>query len=172
MDYVRLEINRRQAHSQSPAAYIRLNGEIVERNVHALADSAAGAPAIRVIYGCPDPPSAAMDAKFARLRQLAPGWNGYDAAPPSALAIQLAQVFVRQLNQEAYTPNRVAPSAVGGVGITQRADRRSVYVEFYNSGQILALYSDGETEPIIENIEPTNSSFGRLIKKMREYLNA
>lgn len=92
--------------------------------------------------------------------------------PHPKLAIDLAKSFVDTLLREKYEPRRLAPSAVGGVGVTQRKGDKSVYVEFYNDGRVLALFSDDVNEPEIKRIEPSYQSFKKLIVEMRDYLDA
>ena len=109
--------------------------------------------------------------KFSRLSRLQEGWNGYTAPAPTEKAILTAKSFVDTLLREKYDPKRLAPSAVGGVGITHRRGDRSVYVEFYNDGRVLALFSDDVSEPEIKRIEPSLKSFKALIAEMRDYLD-
>jgi hypothetical protein len=75
------------------------------------------------------------------------------------------------LLREDYEPSRLAPSAVGGVGVTHRRGSKTVYVEFYNDGRVLALFSDNVSEPVIKRIDPNDQSFRELIAGMRGYLD-
>jgi hypothetical protein len=100
------------------------------------------------------------------------GWNGYTAPAPSEKAILTAKVFVETLLREKYEPKRVAASSVGGVAVTHRRNNRTVYVEFYNDGRVLALFSDDISEPVIKRIEPSYKAFKELIAEMRDYLDA
>src|SRR6185437_5938648 len=72
--------------------------------------------------------------KLDAMSALQRGWNGYDAEPPSALAIATARNYLGHLSAEQLSPTRVAPSVVGGVGVTCRKADHRVYVEFYNDG--------------------------------------
>ena len=129
-------------------------------------------PATLVMYR-PDPTqSVTWQMKFVQLSRLHDGWNGYDAPAPSEKAIRTAERFVDTLLREKYEPRRLAPSAVGGVGVTQRKGNRSVYVEFYNDGRVLALFSDDVSEPEVQRVEPGLQSFKKLIVEMRDYLDA
>src|SRR5262249_55611390 len=114
---------------------------------------------------------AAWEARFSRLGELREGWNGYAAPAPSETAVLAAKRFVDLLLREDYEPSRLAPSAVGGVGVTHRHGGKSVYVEVYNDGRVLALFSDDVTEPVIKRIEPDVQSFRELIVGMRGYLD-
>ena len=103
--------------------------------------------------------------------QLKVGWNGYDAAAPSAEAIAWAKSFLSSIMGDANTPSRIAPSTVGGIGITHKNRARRVYVEFFNDGDILALFSDNETEPISKRVKPGYGAFRELNSDIRNYLN-
>jgi hypothetical protein len=110
------------------------------------------------------------EEKLDRFRDLKPGWNGYTAPPPSPVAITQARAFLDQLLHARREPSRVAPSAVGGVAITQKTRERKVYVEFLNAGQVLALFSDGVGEPQITQVDPDERGFRKLIEESQSYL--
>ena len=94
-------------------------------------------------------PQATLLRSFARLQ---PGWDGYSAAPPTHVVIAAARDFLFSTTD--MPPDRVAPSVVGGLGVTFRKNGRKVYVEFRNTGSILVLFSDGTTEPEVEPLDP------------------
>ena len=112
-----------------------------------------------------------FEETFERLSRLREGWNGYAAPAPTEQAILMAKSFVDTLLREKYEPKRLVPSAVGGVGITHRHGDKNVYVEFYNDGRVLALFSDDVSDPEIKRIEPSLKSFKTLIAEMRDYLD-
>lgn len=170
-------INRKQDHAQSPSAYIgyfagdawlMASGQVHQQFVR---QDQLGPPSIRVIYQNEGSQRTVWEGKFSRLSRLREGWNGYAAPAPTQQAILTARSFVDTLLREKYEPKRLAPSAVGGVGITHRRGDRSVYVEFYNDGRVLALFSDEVSEPEIKRIEPSLKSFKTLIAEMRDYLD-
>ena len=68
------------------------------------------------------------------LKQLPHGWDSYSAAPPSRVAVKNAKALVIEAGKLGAEPERVEPSAMGGVGVTFSAGRREVVVEFYNNG--------------------------------------
>lgn len=93
------------------------------------------------------------------------GWNGYDAEPPSGEATGSARAYLTTLSG-GVTPDRVAPSAVGGVGCTFRGRQtgRFVYVEFYNDGHYHTLFSRGEgVEPETSAGLPTGEEIGAFL---------
>jgi hypothetical protein len=78
------------------------------------------------------------------MRNLATGWDGYSAVPPTDTAIDLARLVLAEMEASGMPPTRLAPSVIGGVGLTQRIDMRKVYIEVRNDGRAYALMSNGE----------------------------
>lgn len=119
-----------------------------------------------------DTQGTAWDVVFAKVAQLQAGWNGYHAPAPSERALLWARDFVKVLLRENFPPTRLAPSVVGGVATTHRRGQKKVYVEFYNDGRALAVFSDDVSEPVIQRVEPAEAAFTSLIAEMRDYLHA
>jgi hypothetical protein len=106
---------------------------------------------------------------FARLSQ---GWNGSRAPAPTLRAIANAARFVYGMSAAGYHPTRVAPSAVGGVGITRRGGDRKVLIEFFNDGSASALFADDATEQMhIHRAKITPRGFRDVLERIREYLD-
>ncbi len=101
----------------------------------------------------------ALSKKLDRFRALRKGWDGYQAAPPGTKPLESAEVFLDLLRQCRYMPSRLAPSVVGGVGMTFRKEGRKVYVEFSNKDTIHILFSDGVSEPIVQKMTPDLSGY-------------
>jgi hypothetical protein len=156
-----IDISLKQAHSQSPSAYVRV-----------YSDHEAPSTGIGFTMQVEDLEMGRWVGKLESLHRLPGGWNGYDSPAPSGLAIGLARSFISGLLKHASAPSRLAPSAVGGVGVTRRHQGRKVYVEFFNDGQVIALFSDEVSEPRTKRVEPGYRSFQELIGEMRDYLNA
>ena len=106
------------------------------------------------------------------LTSLSKGWNGYQAEPPSSAAIETAKSFLAVLTSADLAPHRVAPSVVGGVGFTLQTADRQVYVEFYNDGMILAMFSEGPQAPVVEHISTTRPSLKALALNAGKHLDA
>lgn len=107
-----------------------------------------------------------------RMPLLHEGWNGYSAPAPSRVAITTAEMFLSSLLTLGLEPTRLAPSAVGGVGITHKKNGHKVYLEFYNSGDVCVLFSDGVAPPQTRRIEPSPSEFLALAREIRVYVDA
>jgi hypothetical protein len=110
-------------------------------------------------------------AKLDGLLQLPKGWDGYQAAPPNAVARDRTRTFLESLYLENYAPSQVGPSVIGGIGVSRRRGKKKVYVEFNNNGKVHALFSDGTSEPRVDQIQPDKVGFSRLIKSIRTYLD-
>jgi hypothetical protein len=110
--------------------------------------------------------------KFQSFQSLKKGWDRYDALPPSERALATAESFLEALMVFEAQPSRVAPSVVGGVGVTLRRGSRKAYFEFYNDGNACALFSDGEGEPVTHDFRTSRSGYYSVIAKARVYLNA
>ncbi len=109
-------------------------------------------------------------ARLQAMRQLRKEDAG-GAPAPDAETLTRAEDFLGLLQEEALVPNQVAPSVVGGVGITIRGSNRKVYVEFNNKGNVLGLFSDGVTAPIVEKIEQSAPAYRSFIQKGKAYLD-
>jgi hypothetical protein len=88
----------------------------------------------------------------------------------SNAAIVIARSFLSN-ERDLARPSRVAPAAAGGVGITHKRNKRGVYVEFYNNGEVCALFSDDASPPKADTVKPCPLHFQQLAKRIREFLD-
>jgi len=102
-----------------------------------------------------------------RFRRLGPDWDSYGAEPPNAIAIYWAGRVLDVVRQAGFCPERVTPSAEGGVAVTFCKGQMYADLECFNDGQILAVFSDRQHEPIVweVNLDRLESSLERI----REY---
>lgn len=76
------------------------------------------------------------------------GWDGYHAESPNEEAISQTKTYLDWIelyppdNPELFRNLRVAPSVIGGVGVTFKNGQNRVYVEFFNDGNIYSLFSN------------------------------
>jgi hypothetical protein len=110
--------------------------------------------------------------KLDGLVSLKDGWDSYAAPAPGQLAINNASALLVEADKLATTPERIEPSAMGGVGVTFSANGREVVIEFYNKGTAHALFSDDgtgdmRTQPVCANHE----GYQEIIHEVRRYLN-
>jgi hypothetical protein len=120
----------------------------------------------------PEPNWISLQHKLHGFLDLQEGWNGYAASPPNVDAVCSASTAFIVLQALQRLPDRLAPSAVGGVGITYRSGTRKAYLECYNSGKIVLLLSDAEAEQVTtQEIDPTQEGLSQLPGKIRDYLD-
>jgi hypothetical protein len=82
--------------------------------------------------------------EFSKLEK---GWDSHKASPPSSIAIETAIYIVRNFTIK---PIRVAPSVVGGIGMTFLPDRE-IYIEIQNNGEIYSVVRIISEDPNIEH---------------------
>ena len=100
------------------------------------------------------------------------GWNGYGAPAPNHAAVAGASSALAALQDMLPAPDRVAPSAVGGVGVTYRRGARKAYVECYNSGQIVLLLSDSQAEQLQTcKVDASAGGLANLPNVIKEFLD-
>lgn len=92
------------------------------------------------------------------LRDLKKGWDSYDADPPTNGAVQGAKDFILASVWLPLPIVTVNPSVVGGIGITYERGKRTVYVEFRNTGSCHVAYM-GDGRPRVKRV--VNSNHGR-----------
>jgi hypothetical protein len=130
-----------------------------------------GTQAIRQDTGTVLTPMSEWMNRLDDLRQLKRNWNQRGALPPNDLALSAAELFLKVMSIKRRVPSRVAPSAVGGVGITLREGDRIAYAEFYNSGTACLLLSDDMSEGETFRVAVDADSFAEAIDKMEAFLH-
>jgi len=109
----------------------------------------------------------ALDA----LKDLKDGWNSYSAPAPNPVAIENAKALVKETERLGTTPERVEPSAMGGVGVTFASGHREIVIEFYNRGTAHALFSDDATGDMqTQAVSTDRDGYRRVIGEVRKYL--
>lgn len=85
---------------------------------------------------------------FERIRQLESlgsltrGWDGYQAEPPNATALGNGHNLLEALSSMSLVPERVVPSADGGVALILSTHPTYRAIECFNDGEIVASLSD------------------------------
>lgn len=87
------------------------------------------------------------DQRLNALRHLSSGWDGHRAAPPAPIALETAARIAQTLEEHELRVTRIAPSVVGGIGITLRTGGKKFYIEVYNSGLVYVLQASADAEP-------------------------
>lgn len=109
-------------------------------------------------------------SKLASFSQLASGWDSYRAEPPSESTIRAAEGFLTFLREKGISPTKLNPSVVGGVGFTFRHGPRAVYIEFRNTGNAHAAFSDDVSEPEVIKVRQDTSGYDQVLTKAESYL--
>jgi len=162
-------IGRTYELQSSPYVVTAMGGPMVSPAAILIAEHLPGSTVIIDRYYYMD---AMWHQKLEQLERLNEGWNGYSAPAPSKKAVVTARGFLSNILSEKIEPSRLAPSAVGGVGITHKRNKKRVYVEFFNNGEICALFSDNESPPQSKRIDPSYERFRELINEIQDYLDA
>ena len=139
--------------------------------------TASGRPRLRVrslaAYGGRNVETNTIDGLLARidvLGHLTPNWDSYGASPPNADTLAWARRTVQLADRLSLTPTAIVPSSESGIGIIFRQGRRYGDVEFLNSGEILAVTSDGSGKPRVWEVEASDAGVAESLKVIREYL--
>lgn len=93
----------------------------------------------------PEDEPAGLPEKFRQLESLSglvKGWDGYQAEPPSATALENARSLLEALSGMEVVPERVGPSADGGVALILSTHPPYRAIECFNDGEIVASLSD------------------------------
>ena len=108
--------------------------------------------------------------KLQSFRSLEAGWNGFEAEPPSDMAITQARKVLRVLHELRFKPTRIDPSAEGGVGLTFLAGDLYGDIECFNSGEILAATSDRIHDPDVWELGATDSEIAATVQRIRTHV--
>lgn len=87
----------------------------------------------------------ALLARYRELKSLGalrPRWDGYEAEPPAPRALENAEVILETLSGLGMVPERITPSAEGGVAVVLSAAPIYAAIECFNDGDVVASLSD------------------------------
>ena len=122
----------------------------------------------------PDSERRAQLTRLESFRSLHRGWDSYDAAPPGDVAINNTRHILRVLWTCETTPplRQISPSVEGGVAlIFTGRDKKYADIECFNNGDILAITSDGNSEPSVWSLNKEGGSLRRAIEKLNAFFN-
>lgn len=83
-----------------------------------------------------------VEEQLERIGGLPYDWDGYGAQPPSDETISSMRTLLTILRNCGVTPDKLLPSAAGGIEVSQRSNGRYAAVECLNSGTILFQFDD------------------------------
>jgi hypothetical protein len=106
------------------------------------------------------------------LGELTPGWDSYEAPPPGGAAIDHARRVLESLmDWDGSPPVRVIPSVEGGVLLAFSNGARYADIECFNDGEILAVISAPEENPVIWPVSLDPGSLQASIQRIAAFLN-
>jgi hypothetical protein len=110
------------------------------------------------------------DRELDQLNELQEDWDTHGAAPPNTTAITLAKMVVRELAAANLRQFRVEPSVEEGICVSFR--RGDVYadIETFNSGEVVAAFSDGRGTPAVWDVESTDDGIRQATRLIRDHL--
>ncbi len=107
-----------------------------------------------------------LDACFT----LQDNWDSYGAAKPGRHAIEATDRFLGRLFAELFMPNRVIPSAEGGMAVYFNSDKKTAYLEYRNSGEVILAMFDDLSDPIIVELTESDADESRALSLIRAYI--
>jgi hypothetical protein len=116
---------------------------------------------------------AAQIAKLEAFRELASGWDSYDAPPPNETALQNGRAVLRFIYEQEEVPSvHLAASAEGGVLLVFSAGGpKYADIECYNDGEILAILSEPSAEPTIWPLTLEEESLSTSLQRIATFLD-
>ena len=97
-------------------------------------------------------------------------WDSYGAAKPEQHSIEAADRFLQKLFAELLMPNRVIPSAEGGVAVYFNSDNKTAYLEYRNSRSVILAMFDDDSDPIIVELTESDADESRALYLIRSYI--
>jgi len=117
-----------------------------------------------------------MKAGFGALRSslkdisaLPAGWDTYGAEAPNEQSRKLASKVLDVLELCNLLPDRLSPSAEGGIAFSFADGDHRAGIEVYNTGEIAAIWS-GQNPPIVWESEHSENALKKAIEQIRACL--
>jgi hypothetical protein len=105
-----------------------------------------------------------------KLAYLQENWDSYGAEPPNSVALGWAHQCLNILQTINFAPTKITPSVENGVGISFISGKKYADIECFNTGEVLAVTSDGQGNPIVWEVQPTNQGIKSALGKIRVFL--
>lgn len=113
----------------------------------------------------------AIAATLARARELKPGWDSYDAAPPNEAALQWAMNLVDRLLLMEVPPVRLAPDVCGGMMYSWRRGRMDANLGYdQDSGVACGCTSDNAGDIQVWELDDTEFGIEYTLKRITSHL--
>ncbi len=96
-------------------------------------------------------------------QNLKPGWDGYDARPPSSVAITNALAFIDVLRLLKMPPVWIEPSSDNSILLELKVQDETQEWDFYSDGEVAVLRERPGLDDVCVSVEPTPANFVKLI---------
>ena len=100
---------------------------------------------------------------------LSPNWDSYGAEAPNDFSKRCAIIIVEMLKSFGIRPTEVSASAEGGVAILFLDGDRYADIECLNCGEILAVTYTGKQQPIVWEVEKTDTAITDTLGRIRDH---
>lgn len=107
-----------------------------------------------------------IEENVAKMRRLKKNWDSYKADPPNETSIQNAINFIKLCSD--FLPIKFNPTCMGGVAAFWGDKKKSVFIEFYNTGKIWYLTSENDAEDKIQTFQVKDYQLS--INHIKEFL--
>jgi len=115
-------------------------------------------------------PADKLESRLDSFSSLKAGWDSYDAEPPTGQAIEAARTFLSFLRKIEKLPDQLNPTVVGGVGFTFRQGKRSVYIEFRNTGNTHAAFIGTSARPRVAKVSQDRVGYAEVMAQAEKHL--
>lgn len=106
-----------------------------------------------------------------KIEKLECGWHANkEIDSPNSTSVFWADVALDILRVEDFSCDRVVASADEGVGICFVHGDKYADIEFFNTGEILAVTSSRNSEPFIWSVDPDPEAIRTTIQEICEYI--
>jgi len=106
------------------------------------------------------------------LRDIPEGWDGHSAEAPNDTALAKTRRVLDILQSIGFRPDRIAPSAEGGIMLSFYVGRRYGDIEMFNTGEVLAVTSDGGGSPHVWEVAEDETAITDTLGSVQAALHA
>ena len=106
------------------------------------------------------------------LRDIPEGWDSHGAEAPNDAAIANTRRVLDSLQRLGFRPDRIAPSAEGGIMLSFYVGKRYGDIELFNTGEILAVTSDGGGSPHVWEVAEDETAITDALETIRDHIRA
>ncbi|MCL1468907.1 hypothetical protein [Argonema galeatum] len=110
--------------------------------------------------------------KLQKLENLPANWDSYGANPPNSIALLWGRKSLTVLFEMNFPPTQITPSVEEGIGICFIRGKKYADIECFNTGEILAVTSDGQGNPNVWEVNPSREELKNSLERIRVYLQS